>query len=421
LAAPRPSRTFADQPRTRHPLPRLRFGPGALVAAAFIGPGTVTTCTLAGLRTGPALLWALLVATVGTIVLQEMAARLGTLTGRGLGDALRTRARTPLARALIAALVVVAIGGGNAAYQAGNLVGASLGVGLLLPFTPALRVLVIAAVATLLLATGRTRVVERVLVALVVLMAIVFLATAVAVKPPLAPLLGGLLVPRIPDGQFLVALGLIGTTIVPYNLFLHAETAAERFTDGTPGDRLRAARTDAVVAIGLGGVVSMAVVCTAWASGLAVESPVAMAEQLTPLVGRAGTFVFALGLFAAGLTSAITAPLAAAYAVAGVAGWPRDLRDARLRAVWGGVMLAGVAVATLDLPALAAILVAQAANGVLLPVVALLLLLACNDRALLGERVNGPRANLAAGAVVCLALGLGARLLWRVLESVRAG
>ncbi len=407
------------------PTRRTRVGPGALVAAAFIGPGTVTTCTLAGVQAGTALLWALAFATVGTIVLQEMAARLGTITGLGLGDALRRRVHTRFARAAVLALVVFAIGFGNAAYQTGNLLGAALGLDIAFTGGTRLWAVTVGVCATALLLTGRYRIIERVLVSLVIFMSLLFVITALAVSPAWSEIARDLVQPRLPDGTALLALGLIGTTIVPYNLFLHASAAAERFTDGDSSTRLRDARWDLVVAIGLGGIVSMAIVVTAAAAqanalsaGAAIDSAGSMATQLSPLLGRWATIVFAVGLFAAGMTSAITAPMAAAWAVAGAMDWPRDLRDWRLRAVWGSVIAVGVAVAISGVQPLPAILAAQAANGLLLPVVAGFLLYAMNDRDALGAATNNRFANLAGSVIVLITLGLGARAVWSVISRV---
>ncbi|MGH7546464.1 MAG: divalent metal cation transporter, partial [Gemmatimonadota bacterium] len=105
----------------------MRIGPGALVAAAFIGPGTVTTATLAGAAFGYELLWALAFSTIATIALQEMAARLGVVGRSGVGEALRRRL-TGAARVFAVALVIGALVAGNAAYETGNLLGAGLGL-----------------------------------------------------------------------------------------------------------------------------------------------------------------------------------------------------------------------------------------------------------------------------------------------------
>lgn len=402
---------------------RLRIGPGALVTAAFIGPGTVTTCTLAGIRSGTALLWALTFATLGTIALQEMAARLGTVSGQGMGEALQQLVTARGARLALLALIVIAIGGGNAAYQTGNLLGAALGIQVIAGGSTELWAMIIAAAASVLLATGHYRLIERALVTMVILMALVFLATAAAIGPDWARIAHDAFVPTLPEGSTLIALGLVGTTIVPYNLFLHANASAERFASGDVRERLRDARADLSVSIGLGGLVSAAIVVTAAASRVdatTVTSAGAMAQQLTPLLGTWATTIFALGLFAAGMTSAITAPMAAAWAVAGVLGWPRDLRDRRLRMVWGTVMAIGVVVALTGVRPIAAILAAQAANGILLPIIAAFLLYAVNQRALLGDQANGWRANAAGASVLMVTLSLGALALYSVVERLRA-
>lgn len=395
---------------------RFRIGPGAVVAAAFIGPGTVTTATLAGVGYGYTLLWALTFSLMATLVLQEMAARLGLVTGQGLGEAIRRRFSRPAARLLAVALVIAAIAFGNAAYETGNLLGAALGTEAVWGGDPRRWAVAAGVIAYLLLRTGSYRVVERVLIGLVALMALAFLATALVVRPPLGELVRGLVVPTVPDSAGLLYIaGLVGTTVVPYNLFLHASVVRERWSG--PED-LPAARFDLGVSIVVGGVVSMAIVATS-AAMTAGDSPIAnaadMALQLEPLLGSWARFVFAAGLLAAGLTSAVTAPLAAAYATAGALGWPRDLKDRRLRWVWMLVLAAGIVFAGLGVRPVPAILFAQVANGILLPAVAAFLLLAANDRRWMGDRVNGPAANLAGAIVVLIALGLGIRALWSAL------
>ncbi|MHB1224032.1 MAG: Nramp family divalent metal transporter [Gemmatimonadaceae bacterium] len=386
-----------------------RIGPGALVAAAFIGPGTVTTCTLAGVHFGYALLWALVFATAGTLILQEMSARLGTVGQMGLGEAVRRRFPGPL-RVVAAALVASAIGVGNAAYETGNLLGAGLGAQAALGGDVRAWAGGIAVLSAVLLWSGSYRTIERVMVAMVLLMSVVFLVTAASVGADAGELVRGALVPTVPAGSSLVVLGLVGTTIVPYNLFLHASAARERFSgEGALGE----ARADSAVAIGLGGVVSMAIVVTAAAAAArgvgSADSAADMARQLEPLLGDWARQFFAAGLLAAGLTSAITAPLAAAYALAGVFGWRSDLRDRRLRMVWGAVLCTGVGFALAGVRPVPAIVFAQAANGLLLPLIALFLLIVMNDRVLLGRATNGWLANTLGIVVVALSTVLGVR------------
>jgi NRAMP (natural resistance-associated macrophage protein)-like metal ion transporter len=393
-------------------------GPGAIVAAAFIGPGTVTTATLAGANYGFVLLWALTFSIIATLVLQEMAARLGLVTGDGLGEAIRARFNPGVRRMIAVVLVISAIAFGNAAYETGNLLGASLGLAGIAGGDVRFYAVVFGAIAFALLWTGHYRAIEGFMVAMVVLMSVVFLVTSITLRPDVGELLRGMFVPRIPsDGRGLVlAVGLIGTTVVPYNLFLHAATVREKWETV---DGLRAARLDLVLAIVLGGVVSMAIVATSAAALAGTDAEIAsatdMATQLEPLLGSWARIFFAVGLLAAGFTSTITAPLAAAYATAGAMGWPRDMRAPRFRAVWMLVLCSGIAFAAAGVRPVPAILFAQVANGVLLPAVAIFLLLAVNDRVRMRDRANGVLANVLGGLIVLVTLFLGA---WAVYRAV---
>jgi manganese transport protein len=395
---------------------KLPFGPGALVTAAFIGPGTVTACTLAGANFGYALLWALVFATVATIILQEMSARLGVVTGRGLGEALMAGAGYPALKAAIAVLVVVALAMGNAAYQAGNLTGASLGVEAMSGANGPDRRLLIAAIALAagaFLMVSSYKLIEGVLIALVALMSLAFAGSVLITRPDMGALVAGL-VPQLPEGSLFTAIALIGTTIVPYNLFLHASAARERWP-GKDEAALQEARRDTQVSVGLGGLISIFILVTAaaslFASGLAIKSGADFAQAIEPAYGPAARYLVGMGLLAAGFSSAITAPMAAAYAVCEL--FHQPARGAVFRAVALIVLLTGTGIALLGFNPLTVILTAQVANGILLPAVAIFLMAAMNRRSVLGEHVNTPLQNLLGGAVLLVTIGLGVRLILR--------
>lgn len=397
---------------SQSPRRRAAFGPGILVTAAFIGPGTIATASSAGASYGFALLWALLFSVVATIVLQEMAARQALVTRAGLAENLRSAFHSRFIGRAAIVLVVAAIGCGNAAYEAGNLSGAALALASVSTVPGSTWSLVIGAVAGGLLLSGHYRILERVLIALVLLMSIIFLLCAWLVAPPLAELAGGFLRPSLPAGSLLTVVALIGTTVVPYNLFLQANAVREKWSADVPLQRaLRESRWDTGLAIGLGGLVTLAILSTAamtfYVNGAAFNA-FAMSEQLRPLLGDASGPVFAAGLFAGGLTSAITAPLAAGYAVCGALGWRGGMRDLPFRAVCLTVLLTGTLFSAIGTQPLVAILFAQAANGLLLPFVAVALLILMNRRDLLGEHVNGRVGNLLGAVVVGIAMLLGA-------------
>jgi len=399
---------------------RLReIGPGALVTAAFIGPGTVTACTLAGANHGYALLWALLFATLATIALQEMSARLGLITQKGLGANLAELLQGSLWRWPMAALVGLALYLGNAAYEAGNLAGAALGIEAALGEAQGLftgSIFAIAVLAAALLWFGTYKQVERVLLVIVGVMALAFLGSFAVARPDWGAMTSGLFVPTIPDGALLTVIALIGTTIVPYNLFLHASAVSAKWSDAAD---LRAVRADTGMAIGLGGLIAILIASSAsavlFANGLKAENAGDMARQFEPLLGPFARALMGTGLFAAGLTSAITAPLATGFAMVEILGLKGGERALTFRLIALSVIVIGAALALAGIRPIEVILTAQLANGLLLPIIAGFLLYAMNQSALLGRYANGWLANCAGGLVMIVAIGLGVRLILSAL------
>ncbi len=141
-----------------------------------------------------------------------------------------------------------------------------------------------------------------------------------------------------------------------------------------------------------------------------------MAVQLEPLLGNWARAAMAMGLFGSGMSSAITAPLAAAYAVEGMCGWKAGLTQIRFRLVWMAVLVTGIIGSSMDFQPISAILFAQVANGIMLPFVAMFLLYAANSRRLLGNAVNSWKANLAGVVVIVMTLVLGFRGAPQILE-----
>ncbi|WP_101297551.1 Nramp family divalent metal transporter [Halegenticoccus soli] len=384
-----------------------------MVAAAFIGPGTVTTASVTGARFGYALIWTIAFSIVATVILQEMSARLGLVSREGLGEALRTQFDNPIASAASIALVISAIGIGTAAYEAGNILGGAAGLATLTGVSETLWAPLMGLFAGVLLFTGRYKLIEKALVGLVVLMAFSFLAAALLVGPDLGAVAGGF-VPSVPEGSLFLITGLIGTTIVGYNLFLHASSVQERWAEPS---ELPECRTDTIASIVGGGVITLAILVTAAAVfpvGTSIDDVGRMAQQLEPLAGTHAKVLFSVGLFAAGFTSATTAPLAGAYATAGALGWERDLTSTRFRAVWGTILLVGVLSSVLGYSPVEVILFAQVANGVLLPIVALFLIYVMNDRDILGNYTNSPAQNVLGGIVTLVVVWLGVRTLLEV-------
>ena len=397
------------------------IGPGTLIAAAFIGPGTVTVCTIAGVTHGFTLLWAMLLSIFATIVLQEMAARLGLVYGKGLAETVKNEIRSPLLKWFAIGLILAAILIGNAAYEAGNISGGVLGLqtvfgdssiglgGMTINILP----IIIGFIASVLLYIGNYKVIERALVSLVILMSLSFVCTAIMTKPDMFAVLKGLFIPKIPEAGWLTIIGLVGTTVVPYNLFLHASLVKEKWNGK---EDLALARKDLYISIALGGLVSIAIMISAAAiqSG-EVQNASDLAKGLEPLFGKLAKYFLSLGLFAAGITSAITAPLAAAYVAKECFGWQSGLKTVKFRSVWAFILLLGVILASTGIKPIEIIKFAQVANGLLLPIIAGFLLWVMNRKSVLGNYTNSKIQNLLGILIVLTTVILGAKSLIKVL------
>ena len=396
----------------------LRIGPGAMVAAAFIGPGTVTTASLAGASSGIALLWAVAFSVFATLTLQELSLRTALATQKDLATLVRDLGQGAWWGSLLVLLVILAIGGGNAAYQSGNLSGAGIGLSAALPIDFAQVVVVAAALAGLLILFDRYRWLERLLVLLVALMAVLFSGLALLLLPLLLAQSPERLVPTFSSDYLTTALALIGTTVVPYNLFLHATAVRRRWSGESVETALRGARQESMLAILIGGGITCAIMVVASAL-LSPEAEAGVLPALMAAIDRhfpgGGTLAVGFGLFAAGLSSAIAAPVAAGWAVCGALGWSTDPGSRGFKAVALAVLMAGTLFAVVTSRPTVLIVTAQVTNALLLPVIALVLVVLANSRLMPQAFRNGRTGNLLALAVLAIVLLLALTKLAKLL------
>lgn len=400
---------------------KFRPGPGTLIAAAFIGPGTVTVCSAAGIQFGYGLIWVLLLSIVATIVLQEMAARLGLMSGKGLAAVVRQEISSVIPRFFIIILMFTAIVIGNAAYEAGNISGSVLGIQNVINiqnwevgvfrFQPLAIIIGILAFAVLYI--GKYKLLTTTMMLLVGLMSFAYLSAALLSGPDWNAFFNGI-IPRFPDGSTWTILALLGTTVVPYNLFLHSSLSKQKWNG--PQD-ISQMRKDTILAICIGGLISLAILITAANSGLNEDVSIsAMSKSLEPLLGSFSGIFLGIGLFAAGISSAITAPLAAAYVACDCFGWQQERNSLKFRAVWMTVLGSGVLLSSLGLKPIEIITFAQVANGLLLPLIAGFLLWVINKKILMGNYRNSPLQNVVGILIWLVSFALGIRSLWKVFE-----
>ena len=391
-----------------------KLGPGVLVAAAFIGPGTVTACTLAGVDFGFNLLWAMLLSIIATFILQEMSARLGIVTQKGLADVIKQELHNPIIRNSVIALIFSAIIIGNASYEAGNIGGATLGMEALFGTDySSLYPFVLGGLAFVLLYLGSYKALEKVFIVLVLIMSLSFVMTAILTKPNMWELLKGLLVPSVPKNGILTIIALVGTTVVPYNLFLHAALVSEKWKSK---DDLNLAKRDTMVSIILGGLVSISIIISAAAiNSLEVNNVMGMAKALEPLYGSAALYFLGIGMFAAGITSSITAPLAAAYVANSCFGWNAGLKDFKFRMIWMVILFLGVFFLSFGIKPIEIIKFAQITNGLLLPIIAVFLLWVVNRVGVMGKYKNTWSQNVFGLLIILLSVVLGAKSILTVI------
>ncbi len=364
----------------------------SVIAAAFIGPGTLVTASTAGAKFGLTLSWALAFATIACIIFQEMGARLTIVTGKDLAETL-----SGITGSRWLFLIPLGVILGCVAYEAGNLLGASVGLQELIGINKTWSIILIVVLASLPLVMSSLRWIATLLGGMVAVMGFAFLFVAVRLDVSVLDLAEHIMIPEIPPGAEWVALGLIGTTVVPYNLFL-----GSGISDLDSIGEMRFGITSSII---LGGLVSLAILITGTimtASGGLLELIEVSGSQL----GADMQKIIAVGLFAAGFTSAVTSPLAAGLIVRGL--FP-DRSMPIVRGVSMSVLLIGALAGILDYTPEIIILAAQGVNGLILPLVTIVLWILTNDPERMKKHITPMWMNVLAFILMNVLLALGLR------------
>lgn len=377
----------------------------SVVSAAFIGPGTITTAAKSGALFSFDLLWALLFSTLACLLLQEATARLTIASGKNLGQAIAHQFENSRSKWLVMLLILGAIVLGAAAYETGNILGAVAGFKLFGNSSPTLLIILFTFSAAIILSIPSLKIISTIMGFMVVIMGIGFFITALLIAPPFREILNGTFVPSIPKQPEagLLVLGLVGTTIVPYNLFLGSGISSNK-------QSIKEMRLGLVVAILLGGIFSMSVlvVGTSVTNEFSFEN---LAIALEQKIGGTSQFLLGFGLFAAGFTSSVTAPLASSITLKSLFGnknpekW--QLNSLNYRLGWIVVLIAGMGFALVNVKPIPAIIIAQALNGFLLPFVAIFLYIAINNPIVMGHKTNPNWLNAPMLFVLLITLFLG--------------
>ncbi|MBE0476287.1 MAG: Nramp family divalent metal transporter [Coriobacteriia bacterium] len=389
------------------------LGPGIVAASAGNDPGGISTYSVAGARYGYMLLWALLAMTPSFVFVQEMAGRMGAVTGKGFAGLIREKFGMRPSFFAMACLL-----SSTAATSVAEFAGIAAAMQLF-GVSKYVAVPVAAAVVWLLVVRGSYRSVEKVLLA----MSTVFVAYVVAAflaGPDWGQVLRGLTVPRVvPSTEFVtIAIGMTGTTIAPWMQFLLQSNIVDK---GISIKEWRIARLDVIVgAISANIVAAFIIVTTATVlhpAGITVTDAGQAARALTPLAGQYATLLFSLGFLSAAVLSAAVLPLTAAYAVCEAFGLEAGLDRAWSEAPvfnWLYTLLILFGAAFILIPGLhliTVLILSQVVNGILLPFLLFFMIRIVNDRRIMGRHVNGPVYNVLSWATIVVVVSLTAVLL----------
>lgn len=303
-------------------------------------------------------------------------------------------------------LVASAIVLGGVAYMGGDLTGTAIGISSLTGI-PSNIVAPIWGIGVLILINigDAVKTLEKLLSVCVSVMAIVFVVTMIIVKPDLGELLMGA-VPNVPQNAIMTCVAMIGTTVVPYNMFIHATSA--RKTWHNP-EELPLARFDVTISMIIGGIITGAVMITAGTvmRGMTVSSAADMAVQLEPLLGSFSKPFLSIGLISAGVSSAVVTPLGVSYVLAGLFKWKMDKTDKRFFATNIIVVVIGIIVSATGYNPISIIMMAQAVNGIFLPIIVIALVFITSRTRVLGQYKNSLLRNLLGGCVAIISLVIG--------------
>ncbi|MCW5909716.1 MAG: Nramp family divalent metal transporter [Cyclobacteriaceae bacterium] len=338
----------------------------SVISAAFIGPGTITTAVSAGVSFQLGLLWAVVFATLACIVLQEASARIIISSGLTFGECIQHHFGAGWVKWLVAVPVLL----GCAAYEAGNILGAASGLSLLTSGNTKWLTTMVTVAAAVILWRGGNKLISNTMMFLVVIMAIAFAMLAFKAKFTLIALVKASVIPQLPAGSEWIALALVGTTIVPYNIFIGSAISK--------GNTIPLMRIGLTVSVMIGGIITACILLAGTVAGAFTSFP-ALAEVLENNIGSWAALALGVGLFAAGFSSAITSPYAASLIASTVLG---SENKKHVRLVWAVVLLTGFGFGISGVKPIPVILAVQALNGFVLPLLAYFLTRMANDNRL---------------------------------------
>lgn len=393
------------------------IGPGLLVTVGFIDPGNWASNMAAGSEFGYSLLWVVTLSTLMLIVLQHNAAHLGIVTGMCLAEATTRHLPRPVGRVLLGTAYLACI-----ATAMAEVLGGAIALQMLFGLPLRAGCLIVAAASMAMLLTSSYKKAERWIIAFVSVVGLSFLAELAMVQVDWPQAATNWVVPSVPAGAVPVVTSILGAVVMPHNLFLHSEVIQSMHFEGqgekVVEQRLRYELFDTLFSMGVGWAINSAMVILAattfFSRGIVVDDLAAAAATLSPILGPASSTIFAVALLFAGLSSSVTAGMAAGTVTAGMFDEEYDIHD-RYSSIGVALCFAGAVGACFAVQdAFAGLVWSQALLSLQLPVTVFLLIWLTSSPKVMGKYANSKplvALLLAIGATVTaldLALLLGA-------------
>jgi len=396
------------------------IGPGVIAASAGNDAGGISTYSVAGADFGYEMLWLIPIMTLSLVVVQEMAVRMGAVTGKGFAALIRERFGIRPSLFAMVALVI-----SNAATSVSEFAGIASAMEIL-GVSRYIAVPVAALAVWFLVVRGSYRRVEKIMLALSAVF-IAYVVSAFLVGPDWAEVARATVVPSVElSSAFVVlAIAMIGTTIAPWMQFFVQSNVVDK---GLTARDLKLQRIDVISGTAAAGFIAWCIVLTTGTvlhgSGVGIETAADAAGALAPVAGAYATQLFALGLLGASLLAACVLPLTASYAVCEAFGFERGIDRSWAEApVFNGiytfVIVFGAAFILIPGLNLISIMVfSQVVGGILLPFLLIYMMIIVNDRRIMGRYVNRRGANALGWATIVVVIALTAALLVMTLLGV---
>jgi len=383
------------------------MGPGIITANVDNDASGITTYSVAGARFGYALLWTLIPITVALVVVQEMVARMGAVTGKGLSDLIRENYGVRSTFFMMIVLFIANFGNTVADFAGWA---ASMEI---LGFSKYLMVPLGALVIWMLVIKGSYRFVERILL-VACLIYFGYVLSGFMAKPNWTEVFKSTVIPQIKwDSEFIIlSIGIIGTTITPWMQFYLQSSIAEK---GIKKEEYKVSKLDVFIGCGITNIIAFFIIITCATTlfpyGIKINEASEAALALKPLAGNYAFLIFAISLANAAILGAIIVPLATSYYICEAMGWERGVNKTFREApqfMWiytFMIVTASLLVLIPGAPLVFLMVLSAVLNGLLLPFVLIYALSLVNNKKIMGEYVNPRSYNVISwGTVIVIAV-----------------